>query len=428
MIHSLILAAFAFVAAPTFEVQTLDGQTLVGPLKELNTERVTVDVGSRRVSLETERLLSINAASPQYGKEAKADGNHTAPAVGVPPRKGPGPNAPNGDRATARPGTTVVTLLDGSTIFAKQYVSHGAKAKITPFDGPVLEIPTKGINTVQLQQDSAASNAEWTRLLSQKSDGDLLVVRKDQTIDYHKGVLHDVTDDIVQFDLDGDVLPVKRSKVYGFVYHRGAGDRTATAVCRITDASGSQWAARTLALTDKLQWTTPTGATIAESLDRIRQIDFSGGKIVFLSDLKPDSQQWTPYFKASKMPESAAKFYLPRMDRGFEPGPLQLGGVQYRKGLAMYGRTEVVYRLPDGFTRFRAMAGIADAVRPGGKTRLIVRGDEKDLLQASLNGKDAPRPVDVDVTGVRRLTIVVDFDGVFAPGDYLLLCNARLSK
>ena len=58
-------------------------------------------------------------------------------------------------------------------------------------------------------------------------DSDLLVVRKDETLDYHQGVLGDVTDDVVQFELDGEQLAVKRSKVFGLVYHHPAGGRAA---------------------------------------------------------------------------------------------------------------------------------------------------------------------------------------------------------
>ena len=49
-------------------------------------------------------------------------------------------------------------------------------------------------------------------------------------------MLHDVTADVVRFDLDGDVLPVKRTKIYGLVYHHVAADEMPAAVCRITDA------------------------------------------------------------------------------------------------------------------------------------------------------------------------------------------------
>ena len=105
-----------------------------------------------------------------------------------------------------------------------------------------------------------------------------------------------------------------------------------------------------------------------------------------------------------------------------------MGGTPYPKGLALHSRTEIVYRLPARFSRFRAVVGIDDAVRRGGKTRLVIRGDGQELLNAAVAGSDAPRPVDLDLTGVRRLTIVVDFGDSLSAGGYLLLCNARLSK
>ena len=178
-----------------------------------------------RVSLETERLLSISARQ----KSAPA-----RPIAGI-----------------------VVGLTDGSTIVGRQYVVHGARAKITLPDGAMLEAPTNIVQTVRLRQESDALGAEWTRLVGRKTDSDLLVVEKDQTIDDHQGVLHDVTDVAVQFDLDGELLPVKRSKVYGFAYRHRAEAELPSAVCRITDAAGSQWSVRSLGLSDKLQWTTP---------------------------------------------------------------------------------------------------------------------------------------------------------------------------
>ena len=54
-----------------------------------------------------------------------------------------------------------------------------------------------------------------------------------------------------------------------------------------------------------------------------------------------------------------------------------MGGKEYRKGLAVHGRTEMTYRLPDRFRRFQAVVGIDDRVRPQGSMRLVVRGDRR---------------------------------------------------
>jgi hypothetical protein len=394
--HPILLCFLLTAATPPFEVQTLDGQTLVGPLVEMTAERLTIDAAGGRKSLEIERLVSISSRQ----KPAAA-----SPDAGL-----------------------VVELTDGSIIQAQQYVAQAARAKISLIGGQMLETPTSIVRTVQLQQPSPALAAEWARLLGMNADSDLLVVRKNDSLDYHKGVLHDVTEDAVRFELDGEVLPVKRSKIYGIAYRHGVPQNRLPAICRITDAAGSQWSVRSLSLPEKLQWTTPAGLDVAQAVDKIVQIDFSGGKIVYLSDLKPESVRWTPYFGPGKPPAAVEQFYAPRYDRNFDGGPLLLSGTPYHKGLALHSRTEIMYRLSGPFSHFRAVVGIDDAVRPSGKARLTVRGDDNVLLDAVIAGSEAPRNIEFGLAAVRRLTIVVDFADSLSTGNDLLLCNARLSK
>ena len=52
--NAILVAILLTAAAPPFEVQMLDGQTLVGPLVELTADRLTIDAADNRVSLETE--------------------------------------------------------------------------------------------------------------------------------------------------------------------------------------------------------------------------------------------------------------------------------------------------------------------------------------------------------------------------------------
>ena len=84
--------------------------------------------------------------------------------------------------------------------------------------------------------------------------------------------------------------------------------------------------------------------------------------------------------------------------------------------------------MPAPFARFQAIAGIDEAARASGKVRLVVRGDDRVLMETTISGNDAPRPIDLDIKDVRRLTILVDFAGNLTAGDRLLLCNARIVK
>ena len=99
-----------------------------------------------------------------------------------------------------------------------------------------------------------------------------------QSLDYHKGVIHDVTEEAVRFDLDGEMLPVKRSKVYGLVYRHGAEPELPAAVCRITDAVGFAMVGALAALADKLHWTTPAGLACRSRSTRSRRSIFPAAR------------------------------------------------------------------------------------------------------------------------------------------------------
>ena len=188
-----------------------------------------------------------------------------------------------------------------------------------------------------------------------------------------------------------------------------------------------------MSLAGKLQWTTVGGAKVSRPLDQVAVIDLSGGKVVYLSDLKPESLAYTPFFPLEKELPARLEFFRLRQDQNLESKPLRTGGKQFRKGLALHSRTEAVYYLPGRFRRFEAIAGIDDDMgdaRPRGSVHLILRGDDKLLWEAVLSGADKEpfKSIDLDVTGVRRLTIVADFTGDLDVAGHVVLGDARVSK
>jgi hypothetical protein len=394
--YILLLAIALTAAAPQVEVQTLDGRTLRGSLVELDSQRLTLETPGGRVSLATGELLLLVFKDPPVSLN--------------------------------QPAQVWVELVDGSSLVGAEYVASGGTARIKLRDGSTVEVPTAGLTAVRLGEQPEQVAAEWSRILGMHQTTDLLLVRSGDAIDYHKGVLRDVSPSTVEFELDGELLPVKRAKVHGLVYYHPPGDSPPEPICQISDAGGSRWSVQTLAWADELSWTTPGGLKRSQPVSMIGQIDFSRGKVVFLSDLKPESVTFTPYFRAEKTLPLLAKFFALREDKNLQSGPLQLGSKQYGKGLAMHSQTKVVYRLPGRFSRFRATVGIDDAVRPRGNVRLVIYGDDRVLLEATLTGADPPRPVDLDLDGVRRITLLADFGAEMDVADHLDLCEARILK
>jgi hypothetical protein len=230
----------------------------------------------------------------------------------------------------------------------------------------------------------------------------------------------------VKFELDGDALPIKRTKIYGFAYRHAAAEKMTPTVGFFLDSNGSRWAAADFSLGNKLSWTTPGGVKFECPLSDVKTFDFSLGKVQYLGDLAPESVAWTPFFGQGQVSPTLEKFHAPRIDVNFDSQPLQIKKKTYSKGVALRSRTEIVYRMPAASSRFKAVAGIDDSVASKGRVRLVIRGDEKVLFDASVIGTEPPHELDLDISGVRRLTILVDFGDTFGAGDHLILGNARI--
>ncbi len=325
-----------------------------------------------------------------------------------------------------------VELVDQSLLAASGYTVRGGLAQLVLGGGAKLEVPTRAIRWVRF---AAAADADekltkqWSEIAETKADGDLLVVRKSGALDYLEGVQGDIDADRCNFELDKEPVPVPRAKVEGVVYFHSATAELPEAAGELILLDGSRVAIAKVELAgDKVRIATPAGVSLAMPLDNVSRFDFSSGKIAYLSDLDPESATHVPYLGFAEEPAALREFYRYRRDIGFEQNPLRLDGKTYRKGLSLASRSVLFYKLPGKFRLFRAVVGIDDSVRETGDVHLVIKGDGKVLWEGDVRGADPARELELEIAGVKRMEIVVDYGGGLDVGDRLDLCDARVTK
>lgn len=394
-----LVLAIVWGAGPAAEVQRLSGGPVQGNLVSLDTQQVVVETARGPVTIAFSQLSGLTFK-----------GAAVVPALAKP--------------------AVWVELVDGCRLAGANVTLRAGKVgvQLEP-EAAWLEMPASLVRWIRLQPETPALVGPWEKLLQSDLRADLLVTQKGDVLDFYQGMVQAVSDEVVDFVLDGERVPAKRAKVYGLVFHHPAGQKPAEPLGIVIEWGGSRWPVQSIRLDgDVFHWTTPAGVRTSRPVRSIRRIDFSQGKIVYLSDLKPESAEWTPYIGLGAEPPGRAVLFAPRADRSLSGGPLELAGKVYAKGLAVHSRTELVYRLGEPFARLAAVAGIDDRVRPRGHVRLIIRGDEKVLFDALISGTDPPRALDLDLRGVKRLSILVDFGEDLDLADHLDLCDARLVK
>ncbi|HEY4233966.1 MAG TPA: NPCBM/NEW2 domain-containing protein [Lacipirellulaceae bacterium] len=364
------------------------------------------------------------------------------------------PPASSASTDTRKP---AVELVDGTRFPLAEFSTTGGKATIVPRMGSIggsdqpqpLLIDLKKIKSVSLQSMSEALVSQWQEILATSNaadsatPSDLLVVvkRGGQSLDYLEGVIGQVTDRDIEFTHDGSSARVSREKVAGLIFYRANPPSDEPPRCVLTGTDDLIIRGANVRLDgENLQIATASGATVRWPSAEIASADFSAGKLVFLSDLKPALRSWQPLVALPASATHAATLGLPRFDHSAFGGPLSLwypDGDQspalghaesFAKGLALRSRAEVVYRLPRGFNRFTAVVGIEPVTRSNGDVMLTVMGDDQSLWEHPVTGHDPPLPIELDIAGVKQLKIVVDYGKNLDTGDWLNLCDARIVK
>ena len=103
---------------------------------------------------------------------------------------------------------------------------------------------------------------------------------------------------------------------------------------------------------------------------------------------------------------------FPRYARNVVGEPLAIGERTFDNGIGIWARSLVEIPLNGQFSRFTASVGVDAATDGKGSVEFHVLGDGKELWKSKvMSGLDAPRDVNVDVKGVKRLRLMVTDGG-----------------
>ncbi|MFH5804089.1 NPCBM/NEW2 domain-containing protein [Alienimonas sp. DA493] len=392
----LLAAALAPTPAPAAgrqaEATLLDGPVVAGALVGLADDRV-------RLSTEDgERVLS-------FGDLAEL-------------RFSPSENAPSTPELAVR-------LVDGSSLpVSTVAIADGRLRADVPGLGTV-SLPGNVVRALRFRPLAGADAERWEELATSNPEGDLVVVRRGERLDKLEGSVGGVGEETVPFLLNGSEVPLPRGRAnfVGIVFGRAAVDAKPVAIVRPHVGGALRAAGLTLAEADALTVTLAGGAELAVPLAGVASIDFAAGSVTPLADLPTRNDLQTTAGWADE-PWPVGR------NRNLEGQPIQIDGRTFDRGLTLHAPATLEWRLPKDVGRLRAVAGIDDARRTlgVGEVELTIAGDGRELFARRLTHTDDPLELDVDLTGVRVLTITVGVgDDPFA-GDHLALGNARLTQ
>ncbi len=408
----VLLACCAVAPAADVQVKLLRGSDVKGELVAVSTEKLTVfsTTGERTIPVNELRAIEFPQPHTEFEK----------PRVWI-------------------------QLLDGSQIAAAGVSLATGKAIVELIGGDKLpEMPARAIRAIRYSNEPKLTEP-WNEILAGTRSGDLLVLKKiatreveegDQTktvttltLDELEGTVLQVGPDSVRFDFDGDKVDVKREKLEGIIFFQPVKRELPAAVVRLKDRADSEWQLRTLELQgEELVATTPAGAMVRLPLLQIKRLDFSAGNEALLAELPIEASEASVALIPKGLSPAAADWFSPAV--GKRPGVAVVrGSTPVTTTVGLTGESSVTYRVPEGFRKFATDVLLVSKPGTGSDVEVVILGDGKPLAkhQLTATGERSPLAIEVDVVGVRRLTLQANSasQGLGALVDFL---EARFTK
>lgn len=329
---------------------------------------------------------------------------------------------------------SLVELTDGTQVMAETVALKGKTFEVKLLSGPAMKLPVEQVANVLLSAAKEEHRREWkTRVLNTRGR-EAIVVKKNEAISSIECVLGEGDADgtklafAVTIEDKTEQYSRPLSTLHGIIFKNVLDPKAAPAVSKLLDTLGNVVMVTTVAAKDGgLEVTTPAGAKIEFKAAQMARLDYTPGKLDYLSDLVPT------IVDKSNVDEDEGKRdqWHVYKDTNAYLKALSVEGTAYSRGLLLKPYAELLYDLRGSYRTFEAVVGLDDAVggvEDRGKpmpATLVIEADGKELASVTIAAEPGKRSkkLTLNVKDVQKLKVVVkgveepDFGGFVALGD-----------
>ena len=338
-----------------------------------------------------------------------------------------------------------VSFVDGSQASIGSIGIQDGVAEITTVAGVSIEANVSNLKTISfLGSDSDNDQKQqWSNLLGEAlPTSDAIVVSKNGTLQLIEGIVGDINDQNLTFSIESRTAEVALEKIKGVVFYRAERELTEP-MCLLTLADASKFQIRNVDLEGSdLNLTSIGGLQFAIDASQLRRMDFSVGRSVYLSDLIPSTNTWTPLLASSEILEPLKALRIARFNSDFRDQPLMLSStpesglsylvetVAYEKGIAISGGGRVVFALNKQFKRLSGLVGFDPEAHAGSVVRFLVKTDGQTAISEVMRADEILQPIalDLDVSSTDRISFSVEYEDGRSAGDVLHLVDFKVSR
>jgi len=329
-----------------------------------------------------------------------------------------------------------VRLVDGSHLRCNAAAIRGREIELHLFNGLSFKCPLDVVRHVLCEAQDESNRAEFKQLLARNTAQDILRLasRDGATINTFEGVIGeaDAKGETLKFKTEDTTASINMNRVRGLIFSRRASERTSNAACKLIDrCQNTLVLARVDSQGEEFTIGLTSGVELKVPRSLISRLDFSMGKLAFLSDLEPVLREFRFGVKedlVKDLPEKYGRDATLFTSKNGTSRQIRIGQRGFSKGLNIHSPTILEFDV-SGYNWFRCILGMDDGVTRPGRAGVRIEGDGKELFGAQVTGGDKPREIELNISGVKRLKLAVDRgDDDDELGDHISFGDARITK
>jgi len=405
------LFALAFISATSValadDITTTAGKKLVGKLVAIDAQGATILVGEARAVVAGKDIVVVDlgAKVTPLPKDVRAN---------------------------------EIELTDGSTFRTGKFLIKGRKLEaelLTVPNGvaaPTLDLPLGAVFSIMRGSEDPKNRDAWKKVLGSRGKRDLYIVREPEGLNFVQGTIlngDDVGTRLTFEKEDGtkDSLLLSRA-TGGLVFSQPTPAQVPQTLCRVVDVFGNSLVAQSVTLsTEGVTITTVAGVVVKyPGTNAIAKFDYAQGNVAYLSDLDPqvDAPQIPADEKGLRLNPEAPY----GRDRGLSGEILKLGSDTFPKGFVVAPDTVLTFNIGGDYREFKAILGLPENSPDANlEAKVTIEADGRIVFSESLKRKDKPKPLILDVKGVRQLRVTIEAD-LAVNGNRVIFADARVQK
>ena len=314
----------------------------------------------------------------------------------------------------------IIGLIDGSYFTADTISTDDSKAFLS-VGNSTLEVPRDTVHWIAFQEPQPGSpdTDEWLEELPENPAADIIAIKRDTNWQFIECAINQITPENVVVLLDGESIPVKRSKIFGICWLRPGEkpgkDIEPEARDILVRSPQSKIRCRKITWNGDLQhWEIGVSSNKKDFIihlpaDALSSIDYTFGRHIDLTRRLPADSKTEPYFGGLADDATLLEYFSPRSIT--TPDGKNQGSLI--PALLLHPRTEVTWTIPADSQRFQASFSTAkNSISP---TVLIIQIDNSEVFQTVLGDSEKrrlsnqPLSVDIALDGGKQLKIIVEF-------------------